>query len=58
MLGALKSMDFMKLEAQGYVPVYTRTEITDRLHEAFGFRTDYEIVTNKMMKNILKVTQK
>ena len=57
-LETVKSMDFMKLEAQGYVPVYTRTEITDKLHEAFGFRTDYEIVTSKMMKNILKVTQK
>ena len=58
LLDTLKSMDFMKLEGQGYVPVYTRTEITDRLHESFGFRTDYEIVTSKMMKNILKVTQK
>ena len=58
LLNTLKSMDFMKLEGQGYVPVYTRTEITDRLHESFGFRTDYEIVTSKMMKNILKVTQK
>ena len=57
LLDTLKSMDFMKLEAHGYVPVYTRTEITDRLHENFGFRTDYEIVINKMMKNILKVTQ-
>ena len=57
-LETVKSMDFMKLEAQGYVPVYTRNGITDRLHEAFGFRTDYEIVTSKMMKKILKVTQK
>ena len=58
LLYTLKSMDFMRLEGQGYVPVYTRTEITDRLHESFCFRTDYEIVTSKMMKNILKVTQK
>ena len=58
LLNTLKSMDFMKLESHGYVPVYTRTEITDRLHDSFGFRTDYEIVTNRMMKNILKVTQK
>lgn len=57
-LETLKSMDFQHLEGQGYIPVYTRTELTDRLHDSFGFRTDYQIVTNKMMKNILKVTQK
>ena len=57
-LSALKTMDFQKLNVQGYMPVYTRTDITDKLHESFGFRTDYQILTNKMMKNILKVTQK
>jgi transposase len=58
MLETLKGMDFQHLEGQGYIPVYTRTELTDRLHDSFGFRTDYQIVTSKMMKNILKVTQK
>ena len=57
-LNTLKTMDFQKLRGQGYIPVYTRTEITDRLHDSFEFRTDYEIVTTKTMKNILKVTQK
>ena len=57
-LSTLQEMVLRKIESSGYIPVYTRTEITDILHEAFGFRTDYEIVTSKMMKKILKVTQK
>jgi len=57
-LETLKNMDFQLLKGQGYIPVYTRTELTDQLHNVFSFRTDYQIVTNKMMKNILKQTQK
>ena len=57
-LSTLQEMVLRKIDSSGYIPVYTRTEITDKLHETFGFRTDYEIVTSKMMKKILKVTQK
>ena len=39
------------------MPIYTRTDFTDDLHEAFDFRTDYEIVTNKEFKNIFKSTK-
>lgn len=54
----LRNMNFLRIEGSGYVPTYTRTEITDSLHEAFGFRTDYEIVTDKYLKKILKETRK
>lgn len=47
-----------KIDASCYLPVYTRTDLTDALHEAFGFRTDYEVLSGKMMKKILKVTQR
>ncbi|MCQ2598703.1 MAG: IS1634 family transposase, partial [Treponema sp.] len=43
-LSTLQEMDFMKYEGKGYQPVYTRTEITDALHEAFGFCTSKQIV--------------
>ena len=56
-LKTLKTMDFQKINVQGYVPVYARTDLTDSLHEAFGFRTDYEIVTNSMIKKILKLSK-
>lgn len=56
-LNTLKSMQFAYLRGKGYIPVYTKTEITDKLHNVFGFRTDSEIVTSKMMKKILHGTQ-
>jgi hypothetical protein len=52
------SFDFKEIEGEGYQPIYTRTDFTDALHEAFGFRTDYQIVTKNMMKKIFKETKK
>ena len=46
-----------KLE-QGYIPLYTRTDLTDDLHDKFGFRTDYQIITDAKIKKILKNTKK
>ena len=54
----LQGMKFQKIKGVGYIPCYTRTEITDALHEAFGFRTDKQIVTEKKMKEIIKSTKK
>ena len=54
----LRDMNFNEIKAEGYVPSYTRTDFTDDLHDAFGFRTDYEIVTLKEMKKIYKATKK
>lgn len=54
----LCNMNFYSVAGEGYIPTYTRTDFTDALHEAFGFRTDYEIVTTKKMKKIFKDTKK
>ena len=54
----LRDMNFYSIPAEGYIPTYTRTDFTDALHEAFGFRTDYQIVSLKQMKNIFKDTKK
>lgn len=51
-LSTLREMDFMKYEGKGYQPVYTRTELTDALHEAFGFCTSRQIIPVSKMKNI------
>lgn len=56
-LSELKDMNFYEVKGDGYIPTYTRTDFTDALHEAFGFHTDYEIVTNKQMKKNLKKTK-
>ncbi len=53
----LRNMNFQELKGNGYIPTYTRTDFTDALHEAFGFRTDYEIVSVKQMKKIFKETK-
>lgn len=54
----LRDMNFLELRGEGYVPTYTRSDFTDALHDAFGFRTDYQIVTSSIMKKILKDTKK
>ena len=46
----LQEMNFLKYERKGYHPTYTRTELTDTLHEAFGFCTSKQIVPIKKMK--------
>lgn len=56
-IGELREMNFKRIEGEGYEPLYTRTDFTDALHEAFGFHTDYEIVTLKQMKKIFKITK-
>ena len=57
-LTALREMNFLIIADEGYIPTYTRTNLTDSLHEAFGFRTDYEIVSQKQMKKIFRDTKK
>ena len=51
-------MNFFEITGEGYLPTYTRTDLTDDLHDAFGFRTDYQIVNTKQMKKIFKDTKK
>jgi transposase len=54
----LRDMNFYAVPDEGYIPTYTRTDFTDALHDAFGFHTDYQIVTMKQMKKIFKETKK
>jgi len=54
----LREMEFYSVPAEGFIPTYTRTDLTDALHEAFGFRTDYQIVSTKQMKKNYKDTKK
>jgi transposase len=53
----LRQMDMRKIGNSGYIPVYTRTKLTDALHEYAGFRTDYEITTPKSMAGIIRRTK-
>lgn len=55
---ALRTMNMMNAPGEGYIPTYTRTDLTDDLHEAFGFRTDYQITSQKKMRKILNQIKK
>jgi transposase len=54
----LRDMYFLDIPREGFIPAYVRTDFTDALHDAFGFRTDYRILTLNHMKNIYKLSKK
>lgn len=58
LLQILKSMNFADIEEQGFMPLYERQTITDELHEACGFRTDYQFLTKRKMKEIQKKSKR
>lgn len=53
-LNILRNMNMLEQKGLGFEPEYERTNITDDLHELFGFNTDYEIISYKKMKKILQ----
>ena len=53
----LREMTFFKSSEDSYEPSYTRTDLTDALHEKFDFRTDYEIFNMSMMRKIFRKTK-
>ena len=57
-LETLRSMQMTLLNtASGYIPSYTRTELTDALHKIFDFRTDHEFITKADMRTLIKNTK-
>jgi len=50
----LREMEVYEEKGSGYSPAYVRNELTDDLHEVFGFRTDYEIVSYENFEKIFK----
>ena len=50
----LREMDMRQIQDQGYIPCYTRTELTDALHENAGLHTDYELMTNRAMAGAIR----
>ena len=53
-LSKLKEMNFANIENQGFMPLYKRDKLTDKLHETSGFRTDYQFISKSSMKTIQK----
>lgn len=53
----LRSMKLLAVEGIGYQPAYKRTELTDDLHNAFGFRTDYQIMKKSTVRSVIRQTK-
>lgn len=56
-ISQLRDMSFRIHPGSGFEPCYVRTDFTDRLHQIFGFRTDFEIISLKSMKNIVQISK-
>ncbi len=57
-LYTLREMNVHRLRDLGYLSSYTRTKLTDALHDAFAFRTDSEFISDKTMKKIFKMVER
>ena len=53
----IRSMDIKLENNDSYSPNYIRTDLTDSLHDKFGFRTDFEVISEKNIKKIIKKTK-
>ena len=51
-------MDIKQENHDSYSPNYIRTDLTDALHEKFGFRTDFEVMNIKKYIKIFNQTKK
>lgn len=52
-IDCLRDMEVLETKGNGYLPAYTRTDLTDDLHQIFGLDTDTEIISYKKFKKIL-----
>ena len=57
-IDGLRDMNFYKVDGEGFVPTYMRTDFTDAIHDAFGFHTDRQIIPVNTMKKIFSATRK
>lgn len=56
-VSTLRSMNLHEIGENGYLPTFTRTELTDALHQNAGFWLDRELISKKSMKKILKASK-
>ena len=50
----LRDMKVHKIEGLGYMPIFTRTKLTDDLLRIYELDLDYEVIKNKKMREIIK----
>lgn len=47
-------MNLTAIGKDGFIPAYTRTTLTDALHDTFGFNTDYQLMTDRNLKGVAR----
>lgn len=57
-LTTLRSMNLTDTGKDGYLPAYTRTDLTDALHAQAGFYTDTQFVTTRQINRIQAIVKK
>ena len=58
-IDTLRKMNLTKTsDSAGFIPSYTRTDLTDCLHQNAGFRTDYQIMTGRQMRSVIAQSRK
>lgn len=57
LLESLRTMDALKVDGEGYIPTFTRTDITDTMFDISGFRLDTQIIMLKKLKSINALTK-
>lgn len=57
-IDTLRDMNLKLDNIDNYSPNYIRTDLTDDLHNKFGFRTDFEVISQKNLNKICKQTKK
>lgn len=54
----LRKLKLTEISPGDYIPIFKRSDLTDQLHEEFGFRLDRELIPQKNLKKIIKQTKK
>ena len=53
----LRKMNLCEIDGTGYIPAYTRTGLTDKLHDLFGFNTDTQVIKKSKMRSIIRIAK-
>ncbi|WP_232805031.1 transposase [Lactobacillus crispatus] len=53
----LRKFALTEISPGDYIPIFQRTDLTDKIHESFGFRLDRELITQKYFKKIFNQTK-
>lgn len=57
LINTLREMNFSDLDGKAYIPTFKRTDESDLLMDAFGFKMNTEIVDKKRMQKIIRETK-